>query len=284
MDRIRIYILLSCCLIYTDLCQATKYALVVGIGDYPVENGWKPINGDNDIPLVRDILYTNGFSNINIHELQNAEATASAIRQAFDQLINSVQEGDIIYIHFSGHGQQVTDLNGDEEDGWDEAWIPFDAQKTYLEGIYEGQNHILDDDINKYLYQLRQSIGDAGKIIVVADACHSGDGWRSEEQEALVIRGVADKFILPFEVQPYTNQEEYINWIYISACKSYQSNYEYNGVGSLTYALHQQKEKLTEITCEQLLIEIQTTIKKIIIYTQTPIIESAYNKTQYLLK
>ena len=284
MDRIRIYILLICCLIYTDLCQATKYALVVGIGDYPVENGWKPINGDNDIPLVRDILYTNGFSNINIHELLNAEATASAIRQAFDKLINLVQEGDIIYIHFSGHGQQVTDLNGDEEDGWDEAWIPFDAQKTYFEGIYEGQNHILDDDINKYLYQLRQSIGDAGKIIVVADACHSGDGWRSEEQEALVIRGVADKFILPFEVQPYTNHEEYINWIYISACKSYQSNYEYNGVGSLTYALHQQKEKLTEITCEQLLIEIQTTIKKIIIYTQTPIIESAYNKTQYLLK
>ena len=83
MDRIRIYVLLICCLIYTDLCQAIKYALVVGIGDYPVENGWKPINGDNDIPLVRDILYTNGFSNINIHELQNAEATASAIRQAF---------------------------------------------------------------------------------------------------------------------------------------------------------------------------------------------------------
>ncbi len=279
-----IYILFAICLLATNVCWATRHATIIGIGDYPIENGWKIINGDNDIPLVREMLLVNGFLLDDIHELKNAEATADAIRQEFDRLIDVVQKEDVVYVHFSGHGQQITDLNGDEEDGYDEAWIPFDAQLSYTKGEYEGENHILDDEIHQYLLRLKQCVGEKGKIIVVADACHSGDSWRSEEQEALVIRGVADKFILPFEVQPYTNHEEYINWIYISACKSYQSNYEYNGVGSLTYALHQQKEKLTEITCEQLLIEIQTTIKKIIIYTQTPIIESAYNKTQYLLK
>ena len=151
--KLRYILLISCFITCSNLCQATKYALVVGIGEYPIENGWTSINGDNDIALVRDILFANGFSDNNIYELRNAEATASAIRQGFDNLITLVQKGDIIYIHFSGHGQQVTDLNGDEEDGWDEAWIPFDAQKTYFEGIYEGQNHILDDDINKLFWK-----------------------------------------------------------------------------------------------------------------------------------
>ena len=42
--------------------NATKRALVIGIGNYPTESGWAKINGDKDIPLVREILLTNGFS------------------------------------------------------------------------------------------------------------------------------------------------------------------------------------------------------------------------------
>jgi hypothetical protein len=31
--------------------------------------------------------------------------------------------GDIIYLHFSCHGQPFEDMNGDEADGWDESYL-----------------------------------------------------------------------------------------------------------------------------------------------------------------
>ena len=140
--KLRYILLISCFIICSNLCQATKYALVVGIGEYPIENGWTSINGDNDIALVRDILFANGFSDNNIYELRNAEATASAIRQGFDNLITLVQKGDIIYIHFSGHGQLITDLDGDEESGMDESMVPYDARRIYRQGVYELERNL----------------------------------------------------------------------------------------------------------------------------------------------
>lgn len=282
--KLRYILLISCFIICSNLCQATKYALVVGIGEYPIENGWTSINGDNDIALVRDILFANGFSDNNIYELRNAEATASAIRQGFDNLITLVQKGDIIYIHFSGHGQQVTDLDGDEEDGFDEAWIPIDAPFLYTKGKYEGENHILDDQLNQWLSQLRSKVGATGKITVVADACHSGGGSRAAEDETeYVVRGTADAFVIPGFAKPFSGEVGTIDWIFISACKSYQCNYEYKGTGSLTYALGQQKEKLSSTPAQQLQRSICSIIANIIPFTQTPVLEASVEGTQQSL-
>lgn len=104
-------------LMVTTTLNATKRALVIGIGTYPAESGWRQINGDKDIPVVEDMLLSNGFQKVNIVELKNEQATAAAIRREMNTLISKAKEGDIIYIHFSGHGQQVTDIHGDEEDG-----------------------------------------------------------------------------------------------------------------------------------------------------------------------
>ena len=35
-------------------------------------------------------------------------------------LLGGVQSGDSLFFHFSGHGSQVIDHSGDEEDGLDE--------------------------------------------------------------------------------------------------------------------------------------------------------------------
>lgn len=287
------------------LSAVTKRALVIGIGAYPEGSGWATINGDKDIPLVEDILLTNGFLPQDIVVLANAQATAAAIRNAFRRLIDQAQPGDIVYIHFSGHGQQVTDLHGDEPDGLDEAWVPYDAQLAYVKGQYEGQNHIIDDELNRYLHALRRRVGTTGKIIVIADACHSGDSTRGNEYDEqqnndlsgntssapIVIRGTADAFIIPQTAatanassqslsskqsisSPYATASAPIDWVLISACKPYQSNREYQGHGSLTYALHNQKLALTSTSCVQLEISLTNIIRRIIIYTQTPVIEA----------
>lgn len=287
---------LTCC----PLSAATKRALVIGIGAYPAGSGWATINGDKDIPLVEDILLTNGFLPQDIVVLANAQATALAIRNAFRRLIDQAQMGDIVYVHFSGHGQQVTDLHGDEPDGLDEAWVPYDAQLAYVKGQYEGQNHIIDDELNRYLHTLRRRVGTTGKIIVIADACHSGDSTRGDDSDELnndlsgntspapiVIRGTADAFIIPptaaaqphssphtpATASPATPTVAPIDWVLISACKPYQSNREYQGHGSLTTALLGQKSNLSTLSCTQLSDTLTAAFRSFRIYSQTPVIE-----------
>ena len=267
-----------------NLSHATKRALVIGIGNYPEASGWAKINGDKDLPIVRDMLLANGFQSKDIVELKNESATADAIRKALDALVAKAAKGDVIYIHFSGHGQQITDLHGDEEDGFDEAWIPIDAQFSYAKGKYEGENHIIDDQLNQWLSQLRSKVGATGKITVVADACHSGGGSRGDEDESeYVVRGTSDAFVISGNTKPFSGEVGTIDWIFISACKSYQCNYEYKGTGSLTYALGQQKANLSSTPAQQIQRSIRSTIANIIPFTQTPVLEASVEGTQQSL-
>ena len=267
-----------------NLSHATKRALVIGIGNYPEASGWAKINGDKDLPIVRDMLLANGFQSKDIVELKNESATADAIRKALDALVGKAAKGDVIYLHFSGHGQQITDLHGDEEDGFDEAWIPIDAQFSYAKGKYEGENHIVDDQLNQWLSQLRSKVGATGKITVVADACHSGGGSRGDEDESeYVVRGTSDAFVIPGNTKPFSGEVGTIDWIFISACKSYQCNYEYKGTGSLTYALGQQKANLSSTPAQQIQRSIRSTIANIIPFTQTPVLEASVEGTQQSL-
>ena len=256
-----------------SLSAATRRALVIGIGDYPAESGWHKINGDKDIPLVEEMLLANGFSKSNIVELKNEQATYVAIKRELESIISKSQSGDYIYLHFSGHGQQITDLNGDEEDGFDEAWIPYDAQFAYTKGKYEGQNHLVDDQLNLYLHRLRERVGAEGKIVVVADACHSGSGSRAETDEEFVVRGTADAFVIANPKKIVSSTSYSIEWTFISACKPYQCNYEYKDNGSLTYALYQQRANFAKFSAKQIRQKVGACIANIIPFTQTPVLE-----------
>ena len=95
-----------------------KRALLIGISDYPTvkwhpELEWRDIHGANDIVTLTPTLKKHGFK---ITSLTDSKATAANIRKAFHQLEASASAGDLIYIHFSGHGQAVEDMNGDEVD------------------------------------------------------------------------------------------------------------------------------------------------------------------------
>lgn len=272
-DLKRLMIILLAAFVLFD-ANATHRALVIGIGDYPVGSGWAKINGDNDIPMVEDILRSNGFKKQNITCLSNSQATCSAICRQLENLLSAAQTGDYIYIHFSGHGQQITDLNGDEDDGLDEAWIPYDAQFAFRKGKYEGENHLVDDKLNGYLHRLRQKVGDTGKIVVIADACHSGGGSRGDDE--YIVRGARDAFVIPPTADHRHTADtpvQKVEWVFLSACKPYQSNYEYNGNGSLTYALYQQRDNFTRLTAKQIRLSVSQCIASIIPYTQNPVLE-----------
>lgn len=216
-------------------------ALVIGLGQYEDTN-WAKINGDNDIRYVVKMLEQFGYTDI--RTLKNQEATKDEIIKALDNLSEHCSSGDKVYIHYSGHGQLMTDLNGDESSRWngwhsqwDESIIPYDAYMTYC---YKdrGEKHISDDELAIYLTKIRKAIGKKGEIIVVLDACHSGDATRGDLDET--IRGVDTKFSIPKDpnlplAMPLPEQ-----WLTISACQPYQLCTEIKGkrVGKLTFALY----------------------------------------------
>ena len=92
-----------------------------------------------------NMLAIAGFKDVQC--LKNEKATKSNIMTAFKLLTTRCQKGDIVYIHFSGHGQQVKDVNGDEtKDALDESWIPYDACVS-LCAKDRGEKHLVDDEI-----------------------------------------------------------------------------------------------------------------------------------------
>lgn len=167
--------LLSICL---TIQAQHRHALLVGISEYAHNSGWTDIHGKNDINLMRQAL-----SDTQIAELTGRNATYANIVHKLEMLEKRVLKGDIVYIHLSGHGQPFEDKSGDEEDGWDESFVPFDAPQFYEEGVYEGEKHLTDDKLNQYLINLRQKAGKHGIVYVVIDACHSGGAYRGDEDE-----------------------------------------------------------------------------------------------------
>lgn len=276
MKRNITLLVLALCFIVPSM-HATKRALVIGVGAYPESTGWKAINGDKDIPVVTAMLNDNGFQSQDIVTLKNEQATCARITSEMKSLVAKCNTGDFVFIHFSGHGQQITDLDGDEDDGLDEAWVPYDACLTYQKGKYEGQNHLLDDQLNVWLSEMRRKVGDNGKIVVVADACHSGGSTRAvgdEEEQGWVARGTSDTFIIPGSHTAYNGASQQAgDWVLISACKSNETNYEYKGTGSLTYALSQLKGDLTNLTNKQIRIKAKGIICQIIPFNQNPQID-----------
>ena len=264
----RILTIISALLLFSSvqLSAQTKRALVIGIGEQE-DKSWAKINGDKDVPLVQQMLQKVGYTDI--RTLVNKQATKAGIVTAFKKLTSQCAVGDIVYIHFSGHGQQVTDVNGDEgkEDGWDEAWIPYDAYLKYDAKRYKGEQHLIDDELNTLLTAIRNKIGNSGKLLVVVDACHSGDSSRGNDIDETV-RGVKDEFIIPVKKRG-TAQKSPERWLTLSACKDYQLNQEMKNpkVGKLTYALYTLSEK-GGVTMEGVQMFMQRNRGR---YAQTPL-------------
>lgn len=276
------YITYLLLLLSLSVTAQTKRALVIGLGEQQ-DKAWNKINGDKDVPLMQGMLKSAGFKSVTT--LMNRQATKTGIIGAFRKMTASCKQGDVVYIHYSGHGQQMTDVHNDEKDGLDECWIPYDAYRK-ASRIYHGEKHLTDDELNVYLNAIRNKIGAKGKLLVVIDACHSGDGTRGDDDE--VVRGVEDTLVVDslnarglyeaFEMVKSlfmgdNDKEKIINhkakplaerWITISACRSDQVNFEMKkpAVGKLTYALWSELKKSEKISNEEFIRRIRKFVNR----------------------
>lgn len=231
--KLKLLILCLFCLIMADVDAQRKRAFLVGISHYDTAltgYQWNNINGVEDINLLSPILKKQGYNLITILDEQ---ATYEQITRQLTSFTKATKRGDVVYLHFSTHGQPVEDVNGDEEDGWDESIVPIDAYKLYKKGVYEGKKHLLDDQLNVYVKRLREKIGKTGFLYVIIDACHAGTSSRANDE---TIRGTKVGFTYNNKVFKPSVQRKchYIieasprmsHVLYLEACRPDQVNVE----------------------------------------------------------
>lgn len=232
--------LLFCCEFFL---MARNRALIIGVGHYPENSGWHELSSINDVELLKSVL----APTFSVQTLTDSEATKEGIRKAIAKLTSTTVAGDIVVIHFSGHGQQMITDDPNEPDSLDEAIVPYDA---YLEktNTYNGEKHIRDNELGDWIKELAEKAGETGAVFVSLDACHSDDANKGENDSGIVYRGSPEIFGAPKGFIPasihYNSSSNIIHRepgsaevLFLSACQTYEKNREYNGYGSLSYAL-----------------------------------------------
>ena len=151
--------------------EGVKRALLVGINNYRAVPGLQ--GSINDVQTMREVLISRwGFSESNIKLLTDEGATRAGILAALNELVATAGPNDTVYFHFSGHGSQVQDLNGDEDDGLDETIVPVDGRSP-------GVPDIVDDELDAIFSRLKTR-----NAVIVLDSCHSGTATRGVDIRA----------------------------------------------------------------------------------------------------
>jgi len=158
--------------------MAGRRALFVGINkfaNYPqfALNGC--VNDAKDMAsLYKDLL---GFKPAEMTTLTDAQATKANVMTRLNAMVADAKAGQLSYLVFSlsSHGTQMNDTSGDEPDGKDEAFVPYDIAESG--GGWDPEHIISDDEFHDLFVQLP-----AGVLLeVYLDTCHSGTGLRNAE-------------------------------------------------------------------------------------------------------
>ena len=165
------HLLLLCCSAFlpTSL-QAKDQALLIGIGEF-VDKEIPRLPGiDLDLNTMELTARRLGFSKDSIRRLQDEQATLEEVRKAFKKLA-TVTKKDRVLIYFSGHGSNIPDHTGDEQDQLDEVLVMQDTQiiDNNVDQDETLVNALVDDELRKLLKAIP-----ARQIWVFLDACHSG--------------------------------------------------------------------------------------------------------------
>lgn len=245
-----------------------KLALLVGIDDY-ISVKVRDLKGCvNDVKDLKQLLINNfGFANNNILTLTNKEATHKGIISAFRKhLIQKATAGTIVVFHYSGHGSQMKDAEGGDEeyDHKDETIVPHDSRTP-------GKFDIRDDELNGLFTELTKK---TKHVTFILDSCHSGSGIRGTG----VPRRVSEDLRkpppdAPWEISTrgtagFDSRFENLNYVLISGCQAEEVSFETrkNGVprGVFTYYLVKEiREALKEgITYQDVMDQVKADVSR----------------------
>jgi len=194
-----------------------RKALLVGINRYP--DPANELRGCvNDVVLMRETLERHyGFTDPGAFRvLTDRRATTAAILSGLAWLVDGAASGDALVFHYSGHGSQVPDRNGDERDGLDEILCPYDL---------EWEHPLTDDDLAAAVVPIPKG----ALLTVILDCCHSGTGLREPSRNGSGIRHrylphLAGPSDFPRPVRRFGASTAKTNAVLIAACRDDQTS------------------------------------------------------------
>jgi hypothetical protein len=235
-----------------------KHALLVGINGYPKFGPRQQLSGCvNDVKAMAALLRGSyGFDDV--VTLLEEEANRDGILAALGDLAGRIEDDDILVVHYSGHGSQMTDREGDEPDGKDETLVPHDSGRAP-----HPNRDITDDELYAWIRQVTET---TQNLTLVFDCCHSGTITRD-------VFGSGSRWVEPDErpaselppspVPPDargtardTGPSDWLpmgKYVLIAGCQDDESSYEHEAAddgsvvdhGALTYFLTQELAKAT---------------------------------------
>jgi hypothetical protein len=245
-----------------------KRALLIGINYIGTDN---ELNGCiNDVKNMSDLLiksFNYDISNIQIlsdDQPEEFKPTRINILTFIEKFTKLTESGDELFIHYSGHGSQVADINNDEfankdAKGQDDCICPCNF------GSYAGTNgFIIDDELKDILVN---AIPVGAKLRAFFDCCHSGSCLD-----------------LPYM---YTKNEKFVkiesknkksaDCLLISGCRDQQTSADAfigkNYSGALTYAL------IKALTAA---VSVKTTWKDLFLVVRHILVAEGYDQVPML--
>ena len=143
-----------------------KRALLIGINKYQIPGA--DLRGCvNDVKdMVAALVEFHGFKKSDITVLTDGAATKKAMQAGIKALVRDSKKGDVAVLHYSGHGSNVPDDNGDEADGRDEILCPTDLN---------WDDPLRDDWLRSTFDGLKTGVS----FTAIMDCCHSGTNTRA---------------------------------------------------------------------------------------------------------
>jgi metacaspase-1 len=145
-----------------------KRALLIGINKYQIPGA--DLRGCvNDVKdLAAALVEFYGFRKADINMLVDAAATQKAMQAGITSLVRGAKKGDVVVLHYSGHGSNVPDdeKNKDEADGRDEILCPTDLN---------WDKPFRDDWLRTTFDKLPAGVS----FTTIMDCCHSGTNTRA---------------------------------------------------------------------------------------------------------
>jgi len=238
----------------------TRKALLIGINYIGTSSA---LNGCiNDVLNIRQFLkdefQMEDKDMILLTEASGSPAlypTKANILKYMNWLVKDAVAGDKLFIHYSGHGTNIRDTSGDENDNRDECICPLD---------YSSSGLIVDDDLYKILVE---PLPKGCQLFGIFDCCHSGtildlkynyifNGNASQDSYNVLVERKAGscKATVTMVSGCLDNQTSADAWI------------DKKSQGALTYSFLKTyrylKEKNKSVTCQRLMKDLNVFIKR----------------------
>jgi len=143
--------------------QGNVYVLILALDYKATQN---PLTCSMDGRNMEQLVRCCGIPQQNITAMYDEQCTRENVEAQIHQIGAQCQPGDYFVYYYSGHGTNLADQSGDEEDGQDEAFcfVTPDGQVNYDscmsdDHFSELMTDCLDEEVN---------------VIILTDCCHSG--------------------------------------------------------------------------------------------------------------